>query len=45
MSRQYFAIRIEFTHGGYVYINIGAVDKKCWEKELIFIWILGQIGE
>lgn len=26
-------------------INIGAVGKNCWEKELIFIWILGQMGE
>ena len=27
------------------YINIGAVGKKCWEKGLIFIWILGQVDE
>lgn len=27
------------------YINIGAVDKKCWKKGLIFIWILGQVDE
>ncbi len=45
MSRQYFAIQLEFTHGFYGYINIVSVDKKYWEKELIFIWILGQMGE
>lgn len=27
------------------YINIVAVDKKCWEKGLIFIWISGQVDE
>lgn len=27
------------------YINIGAVGKKCWEMELIFIWILRQVDE
>lgn len=26
-------------------INIVAVGKKCWEKGLIFIWILGQVDE
>lgn len=44
MSRQYFAIQLEFTHGFYGYINIVAVDKKCWKKKLIFIWISGQVG-
>lgn len=28
-----------------LHINIGAVGKKCWEKELIFIWISRQMGE
>lgn len=44
MSRQYFAIQLEFTHGFYGYINIVAVGEKCWEKKLIFIWISGQVG-
>ncbi len=45
MSRQHSAIRIEFTYRFYGYINIVAIGKKCWEKELIFIWISGQMGE
>lgn len=45
MSRQYFAMRFEFPYSFYQYINIVSVGKKCREKELIFIWILGQVDE
>lgn len=42
MSRQYFAIQLKFTHGFYGYINIGAVDKNCWEKELYLYGFRGK---